>query len=121
MTRRVLNALSYPKVKILAHPTGRLINKRSGYELEWEKVFTFIKKNNIALEINSWPDRLDLPDTLVREALKYGCKFVINTDAHAIEDLYNMSYGVAVARRGWTTKNDIINTMPYAKFKEWLV
>ncbi|MEO6509012.1 MAG: DNA polymerase/3'-5' exonuclease PolX [Patescibacteria group bacterium] len=120
MTERVLKALSYPKVKILAHPTGRLLGKRNGYELEWGKIFEYAAKKNIALEINSWPERLDLPDSLVKEALKYNLKFTIDTDAHAVPDMLNMRYGVAVARRGWATKNDIINTMPLKAFKEWL-
>ena len=121
MTKRVLKALAYPKVKLLAHPTGRLINKRNGYELEWEKIYKYVTEHYIAMEINSFPDRLDLPDTLVRDALMHGVKFLIDTDAHAIEHMYNMRYGVSVARRGWATKDDIINTLPYPKFKEWIL
>lgn len=120
MTNRVLKALDNPKVKILGHPTGRLLGKREGYELEWEKIFEHCKKNNIALEINAWPERLDLPDVLVREALQYGIKLVINTDAHANDHMNNMEYGVSVARRGWAKKNDIINTQDYKSFKQWL-
>lgn len=120
MTNRVLKALNNPKVKILGHPTGRLLGKRDGYELEWEKIFEICKKNNIALEINAWPERLDLPDILVREALQYGVKLVINTDAHANDHMNNMEYGVSVARRGWAEKNDIINTKDYRSFKQWL-
>jgi DNA polymerase (family 10) len=121
MTKRVMKALSYPKVKLLGHPTGRLLGKRNGYELEWEKIFDHVNKKRIALEINSWPERLDLPDTLVREALSYGVKFAIDTDAHALPDMLNMPYGTAVARRGWATKSDIINTLPYREFREWLL
>ncbi len=120
MTSRVLKALDNPKVKILGHPTGRLLGKREGYELEWEKIFDRCRKNNIAIEINAWPERLDLPDILVREALGFGVKLVINTDAHANEHMDNMSYGVSVARRGWARKNDIINTQHYRSFKQWL-
>lgn len=120
MTARVLKALKHPKVKILGHPTGRLLGKREGYELEWEKIFGACKKNNIALEINAWPERLDLPDVLVKVALNHGIKFVINTDAHANDHMDNMKYGVSVARRGWATKNDIINTQDYKSFKKWL-
>jgi DNA polymerase (family 10) len=120
MTQRVLKALSYPKVKVLGHPTGRLLGKRNGFELEWDKIFEFVKKHYIALEINSWPERLDLPDTLVREGVQKGVQFVIDTDAHAVPDMLNMKYGVSVARRGWAVKNDIINTLPYEKFKDWL-
>ncbi len=119
MTERVLKGLSHPKAKILAHPTGRLLNQRSGYDLEWEKVFDFCKANNKALEINSWPLRLDLPDVLVREAQKKGIKFFINTDSHAVDQMDMMEYGVSVARRGWTTPSDILNAMPYNELVEW--
>ena len=120
MTGRVLKALSYPKVKILGHPTGRLLGKREGYELDWEKIFTYCSNKNIALEINSWPDRLDLPDLLVREGLNFGVKFIINTDAHSNHQMDGMFYGVSVARRGWCEKNDIINTLTYKKLQKWL-
>lgn len=120
MTERVLRALSYPKVKILGHPTGRLLTKREGFELNWEKIFMHAKENNIALEINAHPSRLDLPDTLVREGLKYGVKYMIDTDAHAADNMDLMQYGVSVARRGWCTKNDIVNTLGYNEFREWI-
>jgi len=120
LTDRILKGLSHPKVKILAHPTGRLLNERAGYDLEWDKIFDFCKKNNKAIEINAWPLRLDLPDVLVKEAIKYGVKFVINTDSHAVDQMNLMKYGVDVARRGWATKNDILNTLSYNKFIEWI-
>ncbi len=120
MTARVLKALSYPKVKILAHPTGRLLGSREGFELDWKAIFEFCAKKNIAIEINSWPERLDLPDSLVREALGFGIKFAINTDAHANDHMDGMFYGVSVARRGWCRKSDIINSLSYSDFKKWL-
>ncbi len=120
MTERVLKGLSHPKAKIFAHPTGRLLNERAGYDLEWEKLFHFVASNNKALEINSWPERLDLPDMLVKQAKEYGVKFVIDTDSHALSHMDNMFYGVAVARRGWCEKEDILNTLPYDKFYKWL-
>jgi DNA polymerase (family 10) len=115
MTRRVLCALDNPKVKIFGHPTGRLLGKREGYELDWEKVFGFCSKHNKWLEINAFPDRLDLPDNLVRQAVKYGVKMVINTDSHSSGQLSLMKYGVDVAKRGWATKNDIANTQSCGK------
>lgn len=121
MTKRVLRALSYPKVKILGHPTGRLLQKREGYELEWDKVFSFCAEKKIAVEINAWPERLDLPDTLVRQAKDRGVTFVIDTDAHATYQMDNMPYGVSVARRGWCTKDDILNTKGYNEMKEWII
>ncbi len=120
MTNRILKALTYPKVKILGHPTGRLLGKRDGYQLEWKKIFEFCTKKDIAIEINAWPERLDLPDSLVHDALSFNAKFIINTDAHAISQMANMFYGVSVARRGWCIKNDIMNTLSHEKFKKWL-
>lgn len=120
MTKRILKGLEHPKVKILAHPTGRKLGEREGYELDWDQVFAFCKKHKKWLEINAWPNRLDLPDTLVREAVKNGVKMVISTDSHAVDQLELMPYGVAVARRGWVTKNDIINTIGYNEMMELL-
>jgi DNA polymerase (family 10) len=110
MTSRVLTALDHPKVRFFAHPTGRLLNEREGIELDWDKIFTFCLKNNKWLEINAWPNRLDLPDILVREAITKGVKIIVNTDSHAATSLTYMRYGISVARRGWSTAADIINT-----------
>lgn len=121
MTKRVLAGLSHPKAKILSHPTGRLLNQRPGYELDWDQVFDFVVKHNKAIEINSWPQRLDLPDSLVREAAKHGVKFVIDTDSHAASHMDLMRYGVAVARRGWLTPDDIMNAQEYNKLEAWLM
>lgn len=120
MTERVLSGLSHPKAKILAHPTGRLINSRSGYELDWDKIFDFCIKNDKAIEINAWPERLDLPDALVKQARDAGVKFVIDTDSHALSHMDNMFYGVSVARRGWCEAKDILNTLPFDKFFKWI-
>lgn len=120
MTKRVLRALNHPKIKVFGHPTGRKIGEREGYELDWREILSFCRKNHKWLEINAWPNRLDLPDTLVREAVKNGVKMLINTDSHAVEDLNLMPYGVSVARRGWATKNDIINTLSYNELEKTL-
>lgn len=120
MTKRVLAGLSNSKAKILAHPTGRLLNERTGYDLDWDLVFDFCKKNNKALEINAWPTRLDLPDSLIKQGIENGVKFVVNTDSHVTEHMKLMKYGVAMARRGWATKNDIINSLSYNEFIKWL-
>ncbi len=116
MTARILKALSHPKAKILAHPTGRLLNRREGYEVDWEPIFEFCRQNNKFLEINAYPERLDLPDVLVREAIKRGVKLVINTDSHAVEQLDYLRYGIDVARRGWAEAKDIVNTLPLKEF-----
>lgn len=120
MTKRVLEGLSNPKAKILSHPTGRLLNIRPGYELNFDKIFDFCIKNNKALEINAWPARLDLPDTLVFEAIKKGVKFTIDSDSHASWQMDMMRYGVEVAKRGWATKHDILNCLPYNDLMKWL-
>ena len=121
MTDRILKGLAHPKAKIFAHPTGRLLNSRSGYEVEWDRLFDFVATHNKALEINSWPERLDLPDALVKDAKDRGIKFVIDTDSHALAHMDNMKYGVSVARRGWCEKSDILNTLPSDKFWKWLM
>ncbi len=120
MTKRVIEGLSHPKAKVLAHPTGRLLNQRPGYELDWEKIFKFCKDNNKALEINAWPSRLDLSDQLIRQCVGNDVKMVINTDSHASYQMDNMKFGVSMARRGWATKSDILNTLDYNEFMKWL-
>lgn len=120
MTERIIHGLSHPKVRILAHPTGRLLNEREGYELDWEAIFDFCKIHKKTLEINCHPARLDLPDVLVREAIKEGVKITLGSDAHSIEAMDMMQYGVSVARRGWCEKDDILNTLSYNKVIKWL-
>jgi DNA polymerase (family 10) len=121
-TRRVIKAFeTHKKVRVFGHPTARLLGKRDGVDLEWQEIFGVCKERNIALEINSFPDRLDLPDTVVFDAVKAGIKMCIDTDSHEASQMGNMKYGVAVARRGWATKDDIVNTLEYNKFKEWIL
>ncbi|OGH19767.1 MAG: hypothetical protein A3D74_02405 [Candidatus Levybacteria bacterium RIFCSPHIGHO2_02_FULL_37_13] len=120
MTKRVLQGLSHPKAKILAHPTGRMLNQRPGYDLNFEKIFDFCKKYKKALEINSWPERLDLPDSIIKQAVQNEVKLIINTDSHSVSEMNLMRYGVAMARRGWAKKSDILNTLGYNEFIKWL-
>ena len=121
MTDRIVKAVnSYPKVRILGHPTGRLLLKREGLDADWGSVFAACKKQDVALEINAYPSRLDLPDDLVFDAVRLGLRFCINTDSHAVDQMELMKYGVAVARRGWAQTRDIVNTMGYNEFKKWL-
>lgn len=119
MTERILKGLSHPKAKILAHPTGRLLNERSGYEIDFGKIFNFCKENNKALEINAFPNRLDLEGSVVRLAVEAGVKLVIDTDSHAASQMELMPYGVDQARRGWATKDDIINSHSYEFVAKW--
>lgn len=120
MTERILGALANFYVRILGHPTGRMLGRREAIEADWDKIFAFCKDYNKALEINAYPERLDLPDTLVRQAVKRGTKMVISTDAHSVSQMNLMVYGIAVARRGWVEKDDILNTSGYNKMYEWL-
>lgn len=110
MTDRVLSALNHPKVKFLAHPTARLLGQREGVELDWDRLFDFCLNHNKWLEIDGWPNRLDLPDTVAKDAIKHEVKLVIDTDSHAAGQLVYMRYGVSVARRAGAAKRDIINT-----------
>lgn len=120
MTKRVLNGLDHPKVKIFAHPTARLLEKREGVELDWDKIFDFCLRNNKWIEINADPHRLDLPDFLIREAVKKGVMLTLGTDSHHKDGLENMRYGVSMARRGWAEKKNIINTMPLRELEKLL-
>lgn len=120
MTGRILKALAHPKAKILGHPTGRLLGARESYEADWPQIFKFCNENNKALEINSWPERLDLPDRLVKEAIDQGVKLIIDTDSHDQSQMPLLTYGVDVARRGWAEKKDILNTLGYNDFSRWL-
>ncbi|MFH0936985.1 MAG: DNA polymerase/3'-5' exonuclease PolX [Candidatus Daviesbacteria bacterium] len=119
MTKRILKALGNPYVKILTHPTNRLLNEREASDADWEEIFRFAAKNKKALEINAFPDRLDLPDLMVKMALSFGVKFTLGTDSHQISSMENMRFGVAVARRGWASKEDIINTWDWKKLTQW--
>ena len=120
MTKRVLSALVQPKAKIFAHPTARKINYREGVEIDWEVIFDYCLNNNKWIEINADPARLDLPDFLVKEAVRAGVKLTLGTDAHHIDGMDNMKYGVWVARRGWATKKDIVNAYSLVDFEKML-
>jgi len=110
ITKRMLKAMENENVDIIAHPTGRLITKREPYEIDLDAVFESAKKTNTVMEINSYPERMDLRDSHVRAAVKAGLKLVISTDAHNADQLHFIKLGIGTARRGWVTKNDVINT-----------
>lgn len=116
MTKRVLTGLAHPRVKIFSHPTARLLNEREGIELDWEQIFDFCLRKKKWIEINADPSRLDLPDDLVREAVKLGIMLTLGTDAHHKDGMDNMIYGVSVARRGWAEKKNIINCLTLNDF-----
>ncbi len=120
MTARIVKAMQNPYLNILLHPTGRIIGRREGYELYIDKIISAAKKYGVALEIDAYPNRLDLKDEYIRKAVKAGVKLVIDTDSHAPEHLQFMKYGIAQARRGWAKKSDILNTLPTEKLLKTL-
>jgi DNA polymerase (family 10) len=119
-TRRILKAMENPHFNILAHPTGRMINKRSPYDIDMEEVMKEAKNKGCFMEINANPDRLDLNDDHARLAKEIGLKLSISTDAHSTDNLHFMKYGVAQARRGWLEKDDVLNTRSWKDLKKLL-
>ncbi|NPV27106.1 MAG: DNA polymerase/3'-5' exonuclease PolX [Firmicutes bacterium] len=115
LTERVVAALKNEHVDILAHPTGRLLGRREPYALDVERVLEVARQTGTILEINASPDRLDLGDAHCRQAKNLGITMAINTDAHDWRRFDDMKYGVATARRGWLTKEDVLNTLPLDK------
>ena len=120
MTARIIKALENPHVDIFAHPTGRLLLEREGVDADWEQIFKTAARLGKSIEINAFPNRLDLPDTLIREARSFDVRFSIGTDSHQVGQLGLMEYGVGTARRGWVESKEVINTLPYQKLKDIL-
>ena len=120
VTQRVIKAIRNPHVDIIGHPTGRLFPDREGADLDMEAVLNAAAETGVALEINAHPARLDLDDIYARRARELGIPISLNTDAHSEEDMDLRFYGVAVARRAWLTKNDVINCWPTKKLLDWL-
>jgi len=118
MTKRISKAMQHPQVNILAHPTGRLINRREPYPVDVEELVKVAQNEAVMLELNAQPDRLDLRDFHLQMAREAGVKIVINTDAHRTAELDYMHYGVDQARRGWLEEADVVNTYSLAKFLE---
>lgn len=118
MTDRLLRALECPHLKTLGHPTGRLLLHRDPYTYDFERVVTEAVRRNVAFEINASPERMDLHGTLIRLAKSKGAKFTISTDAHHPKHMLNMRYGVTMARRGWLSAGDILNTLPVEQFAQ---
>ncbi len=116
MTDRLLRALECPHVKVLGHPTGRILLHREGYAYDFDKVAADAARRGVALEINASPERLDVHAALIRAAKAKGCKFTVATDAHHPKHLANMPFGVKMARRGWLEAGDVLNTLPSGRF-----
>ena len=116
MTGRILAAIENPYTQIIAHPTGRLLLRRDPFDYDMEKVLDACAKHGVAMECNSYPDRLDLKDVYLRMCKERGVKVVISTDAHSTTNLAFIRYGVTMARRGWLEKKNVINTLPCDEF-----
>jgi len=120
MTRRMIRAMENPDVNVIGHPTTRKIGRRDPVDLDLDAVFEAAARTGTALEIDAYPDRLDLRDEHVRRARRYGVRFSIDTDAHAVGHLDAMRYGIGVAQRGWLTKDDVIDAWPLTKLRRFL-
>ncbi len=120
ITDRIVGALQHPHVSMLAHPTGRLLNKREPYDVDMDAVFQAALENRKLLELNANPRRLDLNDIHLLAAKTRGIPVVINTDAHRTEGLDDMKYGIKQARRGCLTAADVANTLPWNEMKKWI-
>ncbi len=120
MTDRVIKAIGSGLINILGHPTGRLINEREGFAIDLDRVAQACEDNDVALEINSWPNRLDLNDTNIMLASKYKVRFSINSDSHSTAHYQMLRYGVGTARRGWLTPERVLNAMPLKELEKSL-
>ena len=120
MTRRIVRACENPHVNVIGHPTARLIGRRPPIEFDLDEVFRAAARTGTALEVNSFPDRLDLRDEHIMWARRYGVKFAVNTDAHSTVHLPFMRYGVGTAQRGWLTRDDVINAWPLSRLRRFL-
>lgn len=116
MTERLLKAISNPNTSIIGHPTGRILLRRDSYAFDMRAVLGEAAKHKVAMELNAYPDRLDLSDANLRQAKQHGAKIVINTDAHHTSHMDKIRFGVLQARRAWLTKDDVLNTLPKDKF-----
>jgi len=115
MTERIIRAMENPNVDIISHPTGRILKKRDEYLIDFDRILKIAKETKTVLEINAWPERLDLNDKNIKKAKEAGVKMVINTDSHDKDHMQFMEFGVFQARRGWAEKSDIINSQPLIK------
>jgi DNA polymerase (family 10) len=116
MTERLLKAISNPNTSLIGHPTGRIQLRRDSYAFDMHSVLSAAAKHKVAMELNSYPDRLDLNDVHLRQAKQHGVKIVINTDSHHISHMEKIRYGVLQARRAWLAKEDVLNTLPPDQF-----
>jgi len=116
MTDRLLKAIANPNTSLIGHPTGRQLLRRDAYQFDFDAVLKAAAKHKVAMELNSYPERLDLNDVHLRLAKQHGVKIVINTDSHHTSHMEKIRYGITQARRAWLTKDDVLNTLPVQKF-----
>lgn len=119
-TKRLIKAIENPYTKILGHPTGRLLLTREGYSLDWPKVLDACRANNVAIELNANPHRLDIDWRLIYDCLEKGLMISINPDAHNIDEIENIQYGVWVARKGGLVKSHTLNCLTLPQFYHWI-
>ena len=120
ITERLVRAMRHPQVDIIGHPSGRLLPNREGADLDWDVVLQVARETGIALEIDAHPSRLDLDEVYARRAVEMGIPIAIDTDAHALDQLDLMEYGVSVARRAWIGPDSVINAWPQDRLLSWL-
>lgn len=116
MTDRLLKAIANPNTSILGHPTGRQLLRRDAYPFDMDAILKSAAQHKVAMELNAYPDRLDLNDVHLRQAKQHGVKIVINTDSHHTSHMDKIRFGILQARRAWLTKDDVLNTLPSDKF-----
>lgn len=120
LTRRLVSAIQNPYVSVIAHPTGRLIGERDAYEVDMERVFGALRESGKAVEMNAYPLRLDINDTLAKKAKEMNIPVAISTDTHVLNQFDYMVYGVSIGRRGWLEKNDVLNSLHTGNLLQWL-
>ena len=120
MTARILRALDNPHTTILGHPTGRLLLSRDGYEVDMERILEKAVEKGTVIEINANPHRLDLDWRWCKRAKEMGIKLIISPDAHSLSEISNTGFGVAMARKGWCEKSDILNCLSITDMKAFL-
>jgi DNA polymerase (family 10) len=119
MTKRIVRAMEHPAMTFWGHPTGRLLLGRAGYQVDYDAVFEAAKKHGVVIELNANPHRLDLDWRVCKDAKAKGIRLSINPDAHDVEGLSDVRFGVGIARKGWLEKKDILNTMPVSEMEEY--
>jgi DNA polymerase (family 10) len=116
MTARLLKAIDNPNVSIVGHPTGRMLLRRDAYAYDMDAILKAAARNKVAMELNAYPDRLDLCDRHLRMAKQHSVKIVINTDSHHTSHMEKIRFGILQARRAWLTADDVLNTLPIDQF-----